>query len=319
MPVAADPSIFLLTGARNVLGDIGGFFTGPPGDPGRIRQIAGLVDGINADYTKATLALDDAVVTLTQAWTGAAATTFRSAWESRSRDSPSTILGTTGASLTEFARELRDYSDKLEHAQHEHWVQLGLMAALTVLNAAQLGGDGVTDAAEVAIAAGGGIGADLTLSGLGGLALGGAAAGFGSDVLSQLGADVLDGTDPSFNQTGDDVVSAFDPGEAASSALQGAILGLPGGMGEGASGDGEDSWSALQGDRSEAGSASGLLANAQGHGDTAGCEGEERELASATTTAGSIDESAASFSDSEQSIAQLLTGEGHQVRAVRPR
>ena len=102
--------------------------------------------------------------------------------------------------------------DKLEHAQHEHWIQLGLMAALTIANAAQLGADPVTDAAEVGAGAGMEVAAGLSLSGLGNLALDGALTGFGSDVFSQLGADLLDWTDPQFDETGDDVVPLFDRG-----------------------------------------------------------------------------------------------------------
>jgi hypothetical protein len=80
MSTAGDPSTFPLTGAGNVLGDIGGFTSGPPGDPGRIRQIAEMVDGLTAEYRRATLALDDAVITLTQSSTGTAATSFHGAW-----------------------------------------------------------------------------------------------------------------------------------------------------------------------------------------------------------------------------------------------
>ncbi|MGA9114845.1 MAG: hypothetical protein WB802_13785, partial [Candidatus Dormiibacterota bacterium] len=132
-------STFLLTGAGDVLGDIGGFITGPPGDPGRIRQIAETVDALTAEYRRASLTLDDAVITLTQSWTGTAATSFRDAWTASTRGSPSTVLSTLGDELAAFSRELRDYADQLEHAQNEHWIQLGLMAALTVLNAAQGG------------------------------------------------------------------------------------------------------------------------------------------------------------------------------------
>ena len=169
------------------------------------------------------LALDDAVITLTQSWTGTAATSFRGAWTAGTRGSPSTVLSTLGDNLVAFSRELRDYADQLEHAQNEHWIQLGLMAALTVLNAAQGGADPATDAAEVAAGAGLEVAAGVSLTGLGELALGGALSGFGSDVLSQFGADLLDRTDPGFDQTGDDVVPVFDAGEAASSALNGAL------------------------------------------------------------------------------------------------
>ncbi|HXZ98738.1 MAG TPA: hypothetical protein VEK76_00150 [Candidatus Binatia bacterium] len=45
-----DGSAFFLTRAGDVLGDIGNWFTGPAGDPSRIRQIAGQVDAVNAEY-----------------------------------------------------------------------------------------------------------------------------------------------------------------------------------------------------------------------------------------------------------------------------
>jgi uncharacterized protein YukE len=234
-------STFFLTGAGNVLGDVGndisGFFTGPPGDPGRIRQIADRVDALHAEFTRAALALDDAVLTLTQSWTGTASTSFSNAWCACTKDSPSTVLSTLAGTLTQFSRQLRDYADTLEHAQHEHWIQLGLMAALTIVNVAQLGADPVTDAAEVGVGAGMEVAAGLSLSGLGDLALSGAMAGLEFDTISQLGADLLDRTDPQFDQTGDGVVPLFDPQEAAESAIYGALYelgdGLGGGLGEG--------------------------------------------------------------------------------------
>ena len=57
-------STFLLSGAGDVLGDIGGFISGPPGDPGRIRQIAGLVDAL------AVTAEQDVSVTAFVGWVG---------------------------------------------------------------------------------------------------------------------------------------------------------------------------------------------------------------------------------------------------------
>jgi uncharacterized membrane protein len=140
------------------------------------------------------------------------------------------VLSTLSHNLAAFSRELRDYADQLEHAQNEHWIQLGLMAALTVLNAAQGGADPATDAAEVAAGAGLEVTAGVSLAGLCELALGGALSGFGSDVLSQFGVDLLDRTDPRFDQTGDDVVPAFDAGEAAGSALNGALSEVEGGL-----------------------------------------------------------------------------------------
>ncbi|HAW10024.1 MAG: hypothetical protein ABSC16_01700 [Candidatus Dormibacteria bacterium] len=257
MSAGGDLSTFLLTGAGNVLGDMGGFLTGPAGDPGRIRQIAEMVDALTAEYRRATLALDDAVITLTQSWTGTAATSFRGAWTAGTRGSPSTVLNTLGDNLVAFARELRDYADELEHAQNEHWIQLGLMAALTVLNAAQ----------------------------------GGALSGFGSDALSQLGADLLDRTDPDFDQTGDDVVPIFDAGEAASSALNGALSEVEGGL-----------WHSAGGDF---------------HGDLGPGGGGDANLNPPAADDGSaVDDSARPFSPDELRVGQFLAGEGHTVVSV---
>jgi uncharacterized protein YukE len=237
VPSGGDQSTFFVTGAGNmagtVAGDIGGFFTGPPGDPGRIRQIATLVDAVNSDYTRAARALDDAVLTLTLSWTGSAATQFHAAWTAPTRTSPSSLLSSLSDTLTAFARELRDHADKLENAQNQHWVQLGLMAALTLLNAAQGGADPATDAAEVAAGTAMEVGADLTLTGLGEMALTGAINGFASDALSQLGADLLDRLDPQFNDTGDDAVPVFDGGQALQGAVQGALSTVDDGLGEG--------------------------------------------------------------------------------------
>jgi uncharacterized protein YukE len=299
------------TGAGNVLGEVGndisGFFTGPPGDPGRIRQIANQVDAVHAEFTRAALALDDAVLTLTQSWTGTAATSFSNAWCSCTKDSPSTVLSALADTLGKFSRELRDYADTLEHSQHEHWVQLGVMAALTIVNVAQLGADPVTDAAEVGVGAGMEIAADLSLSGLGDLALSGAMAGFEFDTISQLGADLLDHTDPQFNQTGDDAVPLFDPQEAAQSALYGALYelgdGLGGGLGEG------DPLSSLTDDGGKPGA--DPPADPQGPDDTPGSP-----PADPNPTPGTVDETAKKFSGSERDIADLLASEGHNVEAV---
>ncbi len=282
-------STFLLTGAGDVLGDVGGFLSGPAGDPVRIRQIAGMVDTLAAEYRGATLALDDAVIALTQSWTGTAATAFRGAWTARTRSSPSTVLGVLAANLAAFSRELRDYADKLEHAQNEHWIQLGLMAALSVLNAAQGGADPVTDAAEVAAGAGLEVATGISLAGLGELALGGAVSGFGSDALSQFGADLLDRCDPAFDQTGDDVVPVFDVGEAASSALNGALSEVDDGLWHGGGGEFDPG--------------SGL-------GDQA------VDANPLSPTRAEVDESARPFSSQELRISQLLQGEGHAVASV---
>ncbi len=285
-------STFLLTGAGDVLGDVGGFLSGPAGDPGRIRQIAGMVDTLAAEYRGATLALDDAVIALTQSWTGTAATAFRGAWTARTRSSPSTVLGVLAANLAAFSRELRDYADKLEHAQNEHWIQLGLMAALSVLNAAQGGADPVTDAAEVAAGAGLEVATGISLAGLGELALGGALSGFGSDALSQFGADLLDRCDPAFDRTGDDVVPVFDVGEAASSALNGALSEVDGGLWLGGGGE---------------------LDPGSGLGDQAV---DANPLSPTWADDIAVDGPARPFSPEELQVSRLLQGEGHTVASV---
>ena len=290
MSSGGNQSTFLLTGAGDVLGDIGGFITGPPGDPGRIRQIAETVDALTAEYRRASLTLDDAVITLTQSWTGTAATSFRDAWTASTRGSPSTVLSTLGDELAAFSRELRDYADQLEHAQNEHWIQLGLMAALTVLNAAQGGADPATDAAEVAAGAGLEVAAGVSLTGLGELALGGALSGFGADVLSQFTADLLDRTSPGFDQTGDDVVPVFDAGEAASSALNGALSEVGGGWGGGGDVDTDL--------------------------EPGGPEADANLISPADDAGSAVDDSARPFSRPELRVSQFLSGEGHTVVSV---
>jgi hypothetical protein len=310
VPSGGDQSTFFVTGAGNiagtVAGDIGGFFTGPPGDPGRIRQIATLVDAVNCDYTRAARALDDAVLTLTLAWTGSAATQFHTAWTAPTRTSPSSLLSSLSDTLTAFARELRDHADKLENAQNQHWVQLGLMAALTLLNAAQGGADPATDAAEVAAGTAMEVGADLTLTGLGEMALTGAINGFASDALSQLGADLLDRLDPQFNDTGDDAVPVFDGGQALQGAVQGALCAVDDGLGEGLGEGGRL-------EEMEGGEDLELSTDFQGSEKMEETEGAEPELGG-----GSINESARSFSAPERRTAELLAGEGDTVEAVTP-
>src|ERR1700686_3641243 len=70
----------------NDLGQLGsavaGFFSGPPGDPGRIRQIAGKIEGLRNQYQGHVTALSGAVDTLTTEWTGDGATAFRTTWHS---------------------------------------------------------------------------------------------------------------------------------------------------------------------------------------------------------------------------------------------
>ena len=212
--------------AGNVISDIGGWLSGPPGDPGRIRQVASLIDGLRDRFDGNHRALDEAVDELTRTWQGDGASAFQATWYGgASGPAPTAVLADVSTKMASFSRALRDYADQLEHAQTEHWIQMGIMAALTIVNAVQLGADPATDAAEVGVAAGTAVGASLTLASVGTMVLDGAVIGFTSDVVSQLGADVLDRLDPHFDQTGDHVVSLFNPEEAALSGIQGAVGG----------------------------------------------------------------------------------------------
>ncbi len=229
-------STFVLTGAGDVLGDISSFLTGPSGDPARIRQVAAQVEGVNAEYQGHVAALNSAVDTLTSSWTGDAAGSFRSTWFGAQLcgagpRAPSQVLAAVSSQMAQFAQQLCDYADALEHAQHEHWIEMGVLAAMAVVSAAQLGADPVTDAAAAGAASGMEVGASISMGALG-VALQGGLINFGADVVAQLGADLWDGTDPLFNQTGDDVVPAFDVGEAATSGLSGAVsFAIPGALG----------------------------------------------------------------------------------------
>jgi hypothetical protein len=125
--------------------------------------------------------------------------------------------------LINFARQLNDYADRLEHAQHEHWLQIGIMGVLTVVSVAQLGLDPLTDAAAVGIGAATSIGVPFVIAQVGAFALEGALVNFASDVIAQIGADAWDHLDGQFDHTGDHTVAFFDGQEAATSALQGAV------------------------------------------------------------------------------------------------
>jgi hypothetical protein len=220
-------STFFLTGAGDALGDIGGFFTGPPGDPQRIRHIASRVDALNAEYQGHVRVLSEAVDLLTTSWTGDAARSFHTAWygpetcEARPT-SPVQVMAWVASAMTTFAGQLRDYADSLERAQHEHWIELGVMAAMTLVNVAQLGADPVTDAAEIGIASG----SAISFGSVAEIATTGAMANLTADVVGQLGADAWDGLDPGFDRSGGDGVPVFDVGEAVSSGLSGAVSGL---------------------------------------------------------------------------------------------
>lgn len=204
--------------------DIVSFFEGPPGDPGRIRQIASTIDAIRSEYDGHANSLDSAVNTLTASWSGDSANQFRNTWyDGSGQKSPSQTLHDVSAALGTFSRNLRDYADKLEHAQNEHWIAIGVLVALTVVNVAQLGMDPATDAAEVGTVAAVEVGASMLLPTIGTAMIEGALVGFSADVISQLGADLLDHLDPNFNQTGDNSVQLFNAQEAAVSTVSGAL------------------------------------------------------------------------------------------------
>lgn len=217
----------LVHDAGNVASDVVGWFSGPPGDPGRIRHVASQIEALADHFDGHRRGLNEAVDELTGSWQGAGATQFHETWYGGGGSpAPATVLTNAHVQLTGFVTGLRDYADKLEQAQNEHWIQMGIMAALTVVNAAQLGADPATDAAEVGVAATTEVAAGFSLAGVATLAIDGAFTGLSSDVIAQLGADVLDHLDPQFDRTGDHVTSWFNPQEAVVSGLEGGAGGL---------------------------------------------------------------------------------------------
>jgi uncharacterized protein YukE len=152
-----------------------GFITGPPGDPGRIRQVAKQVEDLSARYDADQRAINEAVDELLRTWHGDSATDFAAKWYGGSGGPAATaVLADAKQKLDGFAKKLNDYADQLEHTQHDHWIQTALMAGLTVLNVAQLGLDPATDAAEVGLAT------------VGTMALRQGAIAFGSNLDGQL-------------------------------------------------------------------------------------------------------------------------------------
>lgn len=217
----------VLNDAGNVASDVVGFFEGPPGDPGRIRACADQVDALITRFDADHRGLNESVDELTTSWSGDGATQFRTTWYGGGTQvAPDKVLSDAHAKLSGFSRNLRDYADQLEHAQNEHWIQMEILVALTVLNAAQLGADPATNAAEVGVATGAAVGSSFALADIGALAIDGAFIGFGSDVVSQLGADLMDRLDPAFDSTGDHAVALFNPEEAVLSGVIGAGSGV---------------------------------------------------------------------------------------------
>lgn len=203
----------------NIGSDVVGFFAGPPGDPGRIRQAASQIQSILDQFEADRTALNEAVDELTRTWTGDAAHAFADGWHTgAAKPSPAMVLADASKKLETFARQLHDYADQLEHAQHEHWIQMAVLAAMTVVNAAQLGMDPATDAVEVGEAAAAAVGSSFALGDLGTFAIEGAFSGVTSNVVAQLGADGWDRLDGAFDVTGDHAVGLFDPKEALSTA-----------------------------------------------------------------------------------------------------
>ncbi|MBV8195178.1 MAG: WXG100 family type VII secretion target [Candidatus Dormibacteraeota bacterium] len=215
----------------NILSDIGGWFSGPPGDPGRIRAIASQIDSLNNEYTGHVGAINQAVTSLGETWGGDAGQAFIARWSacSTSGTSPADVMSHMSGSLQQFAAGLRNYADQLENAQHEHWMMLGVMAVLTIVNVAQLGLDPVTDAAEVGAGAVVDVAASMDVALPAAFVTGieaafsGAIIGFTSDVVAQLGADVWNRLDSQFDQTGNDGVPLFDPTQLALSTAGGAL------------------------------------------------------------------------------------------------
>lgn len=217
----------VLHDAGNVVSDIGSWLSGPPGDPGRLRHCADQVDALLTQFDADHRGLNESIDELTTSWTGDGATQFRTTWYGGGAQvSPDKVLSDAHAKLSRFSRNLRDYADQLEHAQNEHWIQMEILVALTVLNAAQLGADPATNAAEVGVAAGTAVGTAFTLADVGTMAIESAFIGFGSDVVSQFGADLLDRMDPQFDTTGDHAVALFNPEEAVLSGVVGAGSGV---------------------------------------------------------------------------------------------
>lgn len=211
----------------NIASDIGSWLSGPPGDPDRIRHCAQQVESLRDRFSADHRGLNESIDELTRTWQGDGAASFRAIWYGgATRQAPDAVLTDAHNKLDRFAKQLYDYADQLQHAQDEHWMQIGIMAALTVVNAVQLGADPATDAAEVGVAAGTAVGSSFALADIGTMAIDNAVFGFTTDLVSQVGADVLDHLNPEFDRTGDHVVALFDPKEAATTTVLAGGAGL---------------------------------------------------------------------------------------------
>lgn len=211
-----------VTDLGNVGSDLWSFLSGPTGDPGRIRQVASQIGAMGHEYQGHVTAINEAVDELGHVWTGDAATAFVTRWQTCETTASQATMKGAGDGLMKFARRLNDYADRLEHAQHERWLQLGIMGALFVVDVAQLGLDPLTDAAAVGIGAAAAGGVPFLVAEVSTFAIEGALVNFASDVIAQLGADAWDHLDGRFDASGDHEVAFFNGDEAAASALQGA-------------------------------------------------------------------------------------------------
>ena len=210
-----------------------GFIGGPAGDPARIRQAASVIEALRDDHDSDRRAVNEAVDELLHTWQGESAAAFQTRWYSGGGGAaPAHALAEMTRNLGQFAGQLRDYADQLEHAQHDHWIQTAMLTAMTAVNVAQGGLDPATDAAEVGMAAADTVSFGFDLANLGTLAFKGAVAGFGSGLAGQTGADIWDHFfEKGFDQSGDHAVGLFDAGELTVSTVAGGVGGTAIGAG----------------------------------------------------------------------------------------
>ena len=208
-----------------------GFIAGPQGDPARIRQTASLIETLRDHYDGDRGAINHSIDELLHTWEGDSAAAFQMRWYGDGgTPAPAHALAQMTSGLGRFVAQLRDYADQLEHAQHDHWIQMAVLTAMTVVNVAQAGLDPATDAAEVGMAAVNTVSTGFDLADIGTLAVKGAFAGFTSDIAGQAGADIWDHFfESGFDATGNDAVRLFDPAElVVSTAAGGATAALVG-------------------------------------------------------------------------------------------
>lgn len=193
----------------------------------RIRQVASQIESLRDHYDADRRAVNEGVDELLRSWHGDGATAFQASWYGDcSTVAPAQVLLGATHKPDSFVSQLRDYADKMEHAQHDHWIQMAVLAAMTVVNVAQAGLDPATNAAEVGMVATDAVGTGFDLADVGTLAFKGAVAGFGSDLAGQAGADVWDHFfESGFDQTGDHAVGLFDPAELVVDTVGGAMGG----------------------------------------------------------------------------------------------